>query len=84
MEEHVPRGGGGKPPISAAGRKPVPARHASFVSLSILASCVSVGSSSVRKAGYLCRDSARFVLNLLLFGSAPPLRCELLVRKSLD
>ncbi|TVU08055.1 hypothetical protein EJB05_41440 [Eragrostis curvula] len=31
MEENMPRGGGGRPPIPAAGRKPVLARHASFV-----------------------------------------------------
>ncbi|CAN6163576.1 unnamed protein product [Urochloa humidicola] len=31
MEEQVPRGGGGRPPIPAAGRRPALARHASFV-----------------------------------------------------
>ncbi|TKW22573.1 hypothetical protein SEVIR_4G237500v4 [Setaria viridis] len=31
MEEQVPRGGGGRPPIPAGGRRPALARHASFV-----------------------------------------------------
>jgi hypothetical protein len=84
MEEHVPRGGGQSPPIPAAGGKPMLARHTSFVSVFclILTSCDSVARAICVKGGSFVWDSARSVLNLLLFVSAPPLRCELLVRQN--
>jgi hypothetical protein len=68
MEEHLPRGGGERPPIPAAGRKSVLARHTSFVSVFclILTSCDSVARAICVKGGSFVSDSARSVFELLV------------------